>query len=96
MAQGASSNDGKSGTTAKSSETSRRIDLAPRDTRTADQKINDARMNEASRTAQRLEQERQREQMRDTRHDYRYRIDPNTSAGPQFDPPGVNIRRTTP
>lgn len=55
----------------------------------------DRNMHEMQKFHQSEQARQQREAMRDKSHDFRYRVDPNTSVGVGYDrAPSVNVRRT--
>lgn len=66
------------------------------DTRSESQKTFDSNYDNAKRVSERQKQEATKEQMRDKTHDNRLKVGSDTSVGVSTNPPGVNVRKSTP
>jgi len=67
-----------------------------KDTRSESQKTFDRNYENAKSVSQRKQKDQQSEEMRDKSHDNRVKVNKDTSVGGQTNPPGVDIRKTTP
>ena len=89
--------DSENASKSAKSDKQQKVELFPKDNRTPSQKNFERNESDVNKEYKRQQEDQRKEAMRDKTHDgLRVRVGKDTSVGGEFNPPGVNVRKTIP